>query len=140
MTINRIGLGYEPSGTMVFKRREKPTMSNINLLEETLEIFFEKGVDSKDIEWIGGFDYECTWEEFKVLADREYDAGFGGQEVASNLVIVFKDFWLGREEYDGAENWAVYEKPDRPTNPKKIEHLFGGWSTLSDIHEQRLFE
>ena len=47
-----------------------------------------------------------------ALLDREYDDGFGGQELDGT--IVFKDgTWLERGEYDGSEWWEYKCKPGR---------------------------
>lgn len=114
-----------------------------NLLKETVEDleYLELNVD--DIIFIGSLEsgHSCTWEEFKVLADRVYDAGFGAQEVASDLVIIFKGGErLYRSEYDGAEGWDCTRIPIIPEDQKEIKSLFAvgvGWERLEKI-EKRL--
>lgn len=89
----------------------------MNLLEETLEKLKEHGKTPEDITWIGCLsDGYFTWDEFKKLADVEYDDGYGTAEVDEGLVIVGDTWWLSRGEYDGSEWWDFNEKPEKPTN------------------------
>lgn len=112
-----------------------------NLLSETLESIKNSGHTVKDIEFIGSNDgrYSMTWDEFSILADREYDNGFGGQEVVSDLVVKFRDgqtMWRG--EYDGSE-WWNYSCPLVPhPDPKPITTLFSewGWSTIAQAEKE----
>ena len=57
-----------------------------NLLQETIQDIEKSGHKVSDIKFIGSISsgYSCTWDEFLALADIEYDAGFGGQEIARN--------------------------------------------------------
>ena len=80
----------------------------INLLEETKCDILQSGHTIANIKFIGSADgeYSCTWAEFEVLANIEYNAGYGGAEIASDLIIRFtdgRDMWRG--EYDGSEWW-----------------------------------
>jgi len=110
-----------------------------NLLKETenaLKMFNKK---PSDIDWIGSEDgkYVINWEQFKNLAASiDYDAGFGAQEIARDLVVVFKDGdWLVRDEYDGAESWELQSLPKRQLRSKPIYRLRIdeegiGWRTI----------
>ena len=60
-----------------------------------------------------------TWEEFAKLANKKYDNGYGGNEVPLDLIVVGKDWWLERHEYDGAEWWEFKKLPVKPK--QKIE-------------------
>lgn len=111
----------------------------MNLLKETL-IDIEDSVHTiSDIIYIGSEDsgYCCEWDQFSAMANIDYDCGFGGQEIASDLVIVFSDgskMW--RHEYDGSENW-VYSKPFKmPLDKKPIPTLCSGfmWRDLEDMN------
>ena len=90
---------------------------NMTLLEETLLKLGEAGMSPDDIDFLRSKkrDAMLSWDQFKLLADREYDSGYGTQEVIDDLIIVFKDkTYLERKEYDGAECWdhvVFYEKP-----------------------------
>jgi len=74
-----------------------------NLLEETIRILKSNNKSEEDVLWVGNTKIKTTWENFKDISDMEYDSGFGGQEVATDLLIVGKDWWLERHEYDGSE-------------------------------------
>lgn len=103
----------------------------INLLEETKEILLSHGKCCEDVEFVIGLDssvddcyyWECTgndvvrttWNEFAAQADKEYNNGLGGAKVLKFTMIVGKDFWLERHEYDGSEWWEYKELP-KPEN------------------------
>jgi hypothetical protein len=112
----------------------------MNLLEETIHAIKNSGHEVLNIKFIGSqkSGYQCTWEEYEVLADKEYDAGFGGAEVASDLIIVFNDnTYMTRGEYDGSEWWEYNVPFKMPEESKNIKTLFddGYWRDLKDIHE-----
>lgn len=106
----------------------------MNLLTETLH-----ALDGREVAWVGSTDGEwsMTWEEFARIADSNYDAGFGAQHVARDLVVVFTDgSWLERGEYDGSEWWADRRAPLRGASPMQPERLIGDfWPSLSDLHD-----
>lgn len=86
----------------------------INLKQETLEVLEENGKHTDDVVWCG---YEDCWfsiDDFLKLANFEYDNGYGGVSIRLDLVIVGRDFWLERSEYDGAEGWDFKTIPVRP--------------------------
>ena len=82
-----------------------------NLLKETLEYLEQVGVQEKDILYVAERDYQknckfMSWEDFmKKAHDKNYDNGYGGAEVNTDLLIYTKDYILYRHEYDGAEWW-----------------------------------
>jgi hypothetical protein len=99
-----------------------------NLLEETKATIKRCGYGSEDIGFIGSKcgRLSCTWEYFKVLADREYDSGYGMAEVALDLIIVFKGGGrLERYEYDGSEHWIYIPVLDYSHKGELIRSLFG---------------
>lgn len=108
----------------------------MNLLQETISAIAESGHDKTEIVFIGSpaSGHACSWAEFTVLADFDYDEGYGAQIVASDLVIVFADYGqLRRVEYDGSEGWDYIAPFKAPESPKKILKLTGGmWSTLAE--------
>lgn len=118
-----------------------------NLLTETREAIHNSGHSTQDIIFIGAEQsgYSCTWDQFVELADRQYDSGYGGQEVARDLIIVFSDktkMWRG--EYDGSE-WWEYSDPfvmPAPDKIKRLETVFTtdvdicGWCDLEEIHKK----
>lgn len=94
----------------------------MNLLQETIEAIEASGHTPLDIVFIGSMDsgHSCTWAQFAALADVEYDADFGRQNVARDLVIAFTDGGrLVRHDYDGEESW----KHVKPFRMPEQDHL-----------------
>ena len=56
------------------------------------------------------------FNDFCDKIDFEYDAGYGGQNLFG--VILFKDSYSDRGEYDGSEWWSNHKKP-------KIKDILG---------------
>lgn len=110
-----------------------------NLLTETKGEMIANGQTPEDIIFIGSeySDHSCTWEEFTILADREYNNGHGGQEVADDLIIVFRNGErMSRGEYDGSEWWQYHNNFSRPAETKPIKSLFAEdcWESLAEIN------
>lgn len=113
----------------------------MNLLKETKEDIASSGHTPDDVVFIGSraSGHQCTWAEFEKLANREYDSGFGAQEVASDLEVVFSDgSTMWRHEYDGSECWHFSKPFVAPEKTLPIRCLFVvpprvGWETLGDI-------
>lgn len=113
----------------------------INLWKETIEVLNRYGKNEADIIWVGGTDFRITLENFKTVADKEYDNGFGAPEVATDLIVVGKDFWLERHEYDGSEWWEYKSHPQMPMEIKQVSKVFGGmWNTLAEINDKKIWE
>lgn len=105
-----------------------------NLLIETLRVLELHGLTPNDVRWIGNEDYWSTWENFKELADFDYDGGYGSAHVAQDLIIAGDDWWMTRGEYDGSEWWDFHRKPALPENYTKFICLGGNqymWEPLS---------
>ena len=97
-----------------------------NLLQETIKSIYASGHTLQDILFIGSIDsgHCCTWREFETLADIEYDDGFGRQNVARDLEIVFADCArLKRADYDGQESWALIKPFSMPNQALPIKAL-----------------
>jgi hypothetical protein len=97
----------------------------MNLLDETIIALSENGRSPFAVLWVGTADVYFYWDEFVTLADTEYDAGFGGQNVAEDLLVVGSDWWLERHEYDGSEWWEYKTPPTRPSHcraPRFLTH------------------
>lgn len=115
----------------------------MNLLQETIADIEESEHTPDDIIFIGSetSGHSCTWEEFSLMADQDYDDGYGAQEVAEDLIIVFSDgskMW--RHEYDGSESW-LYSTPFKMSKDLKpitrlicdpVKHI--GWKTLANLN------
>jgi len=109
----------------------------MNLLKETIDIIESSSLIIEDIIFIGSekTGHECTWDEFKILADKYYDDGFGAQEVAYDLIFVFKDGTkMVRSEYDGSEIWEIQKPFIRPKQKFSIKSLFArvGWDSVQE--------
>lgn len=105
-------------------------MSYKNLLKETIEDLNENNKKTIDVLWVGRhyYDFEnkklvtykATWDEFCMKANFEYDAGFGSAKIPGDLIVVGKDFWLERHEYDGSEWWEFKAMPEEPTETREL--------------------
>lgn len=101
-------------------------MAKENLLAETLADLAANGKSAKDVLWVGSHDgrYAISWAEFAAIAENtNYDSGFGGNEIAMELVIVGADWWLERHEYDGAECFRFKTMPRRRDNAEKFNRV-----------------
>ncbi len=115
----------------------------MNLLFETKRAIEASRHKVSDIIFIGSQNsgHSCTWVEFKTLANREYHEGYGAQEVASDLIIVFSDgtkMWRG--EYDGSEWWEFSPPFTAPLDTKPIKTLFAegvGWESLAVANSRK---
>ena len=98
-----------------------------NLLQETKMSIFSSGHKIDDIVYIGSekSGLSCTWSEFVILSNINYDSGCSAPEVCQDLIIVFSDgkkMWRG--ECCGSE-WWEYSKPFvMPVKQQKISTLF----------------
>lgn len=109
----------------------------MNLLKETEEVLSKHGKTFDNVLWIGGRDFTISIEDFKKLADREYDNGYGAPEVAIDLKVVGDNWWLERYEYDGAESWRFKTLPKKPDAERKIKRVITndvGWDSLEEMN------
>lgn len=114
-----------------------------NLLKETLEILEAHNKKPSDVRWVGCPEAAYlhgigkpkspiplgSWDDFASFADFNYDSGYGGNEVTSEIVIVGDNWWLERGEYDGSEWWEYKTLPSRPSDPtplraKDLKHSY----------------
>lgn len=107
-----------------------------NLWKETVVYLGKYGKKWSDVLFVTGDDFRIA--NFEELAKRtEYNNGFGKQEIATDLKIVGKDWWLERYEYDGAEEWAFKQMPPMFDECKEVTSLVGMWDTLKEIDENQ---
>ena len=95
----------------------------MNLLKETEGKIKAHNKDTKDVLWVGNLIAKSTWEDFASNANFNYDNGFGGEEIFTDLLIVGDSWWLERHEYDGSEWWEFKEQPKEPEKLIKITTL-----------------
>lgn len=110
----------------------------MNLLDETLAAIEETKHTTDDILFIGSSDgqYRCSLEEFKTLANYNYDNGYGSQEVADTLIIAFKDDEkLVRQEYDGSEGWGWVTMFDKESMGDKC--IYSLFSSLTEHAQEK---
>lgn len=86
----------------------------MNLLEETVEFLKENEKSPDDVLWVGSPKAWMEWGEFAEIAEINYHAGFGAQEIASDLLVVGDGWWMERGEYDGSEGWDFKVNPIKP--------------------------
>lgn len=110
----------------------------MNLLNETIKVLQREGLTLDDALWFGCRSFEIEKEDFIKLADKDYDSGYGAQQVASDLIIVGDSWWLERGEYDGSEWWEFRRKPVQPKFQKLVTTLITknvGWESLAEMNE-----
>lgn len=98
----------------------------MNLLKETIAKLADFGLTPADVVWCGNSEGWFTWEDFEKVADVNYDAGYGGNEIAIDLIIAGKGWWLERAEYDGSEWWSLkkqLKKPSKKRVPTSVENI-----------------
>ena len=102
----------------------------MNAKQELLEVLKGASIKCANIYFPEKYDYKgeedivlkvnhspADLEEFLNQLDREYDNGYGGQELYGTIWI--DDIqWLSRGEYDGSEWWDWNVIPDIPNNLK----------------------
>lgn len=108
----------------------------INLLEETKRVLEDYGHTLSDIVWVGCKDYCIGINQFIELANVVYDNGYGGEEVATDLLVVGTDWWLERHEYDGSEWWEYKSLPQMPQKVKSVNRVVGWSATLTQMNEE----
>jgi hypothetical protein len=102
-------------------------MFGVNLAVETISVLSRDGYTVDDIAWIGTYTFKIPIHEFfDVARNTDYDNGYGGVVIPSDLLIVMSDgSWYSREEYDGSEWWEINRIPHKPelTNHLKVKRL-----------------
>lgn len=103
----------------------------MNLLKETIDAIKKNHQYVENIIHIGNYEYGMTWDEFKKLADVDYNPNTKKFRVAMDLIIIFKDFdWLERVHDSFYERWQYHDLPHIAPKTKKIKNIFGEDSDL----------
>ena len=86
----------------------------MNLLNETRDILLSNNKTFDDVIFIGDrtTHTKMTVKDFLEHANVEYNGGYGIEEINTDLILVGKDFWLERHEYDGSEWWEYKSMPN----------------------------
>lgn len=107
-----------------------------NLLQETIAALRHP---EDQVLWVGSSDgkYAISWDDFaKIAADTEYDAGYGGAEIAIDLVVVGNGWWLERGEYDGSEWWEFKKQPVADDAPAPFMNVSGrNWQNIEELQK-----
>lgn len=78
----------------------------MNLLTETMDCLNKLNVEEDDIYGVYDGKVLLDWNDFKRLAKtKNYDDGFGRQEISQSLLIYTKKVIMYKYEYDGSEQW-----------------------------------
>jgi len=91
------------------------------LLQETIDCIQWNGKKIEDVLFIKDYTWYNTFNYFIENANETYDDWYWSQEVNGALMIVWKDFWLERHEYDGSEWWEFKEQPKQPKNKSNVK-------------------
>lgn len=99
-----------------------------NLYEELIKDLKAQGKTTDDIIWVGNDHVTVPVEWFlEQIKKYDYDSGFGCEEVSLKLLIVGKDWWLERHEYDGSEWFEFKTLPTKPDIQEKINIWEAKW-------------
>lgn len=110
----------------------------INLLQETIDYIKAHKHSPEDVLWVGSNSVYTTWEEFSIVANIEYDNGYGGNEVPSDLMVVGQDWWLERGEYDGSEWWEYKTYPKKPTKKIRLKAVVRDQASLETYYSDEI--
>ena len=104
-----------------------------NLWNETMRKLADHNLDfDRDVIQVQTCDGYINKELFKMMAMAiNYDSGYGLAEIREDLLIVGKDWWLERDEYDGSEWWVFRTMPELLKNDAGAPRL-----TTYDFEEE----
>ena len=103
----------------------------MNLLAETIKTLENnRGLSLSDVSFVMLKGKLICFSDFIELASRtDYDNGYGSNQIHRSLIIVGKDWWITREEYDGSEWWrfnsmptAGFPRTEKLTSLKRTTH------------------
>ena len=100
-----------------------------NLWEETIGVLKTHCLDWEDVDAVilDGGDVTISKENFEEVARNTfYDSGFGAAEIRGDLIIIGRDWWLERNEYDGSEWWEFRTMPPIPGEKVTVTKLTTG--------------
>lgn len=107
-------------------------MTSVNLLESTINILAINNKTINDVLFVRNKNEQCSFAKFAELAkDFNYINSFGCHEIKLDLVVVGRDFWLERSEYDGTEQWVFKKIPssikETPTLDFRCDYCSGNY-------------
>ena len=101
----------------------------VNLMQDTLDCLMKEGKALSDVIWVGTSTGQTIAKEdfIKIASNLEFDDGFGGNEIRSDLVVVGDNWWMERGEYDGSEWWEFKSIPKIKLGGEPITELREVW-------------
>lgn len=109
-----------------------------NLYDETVTILESYDKTIADIEYIGSSETKInTHKALELMKKTNYYSGYGGQEIAKNLMIKGNGFIMTRGEYDGSEWWDYMQTdPSLPQVERDVKSFKAniGWESLEEIN------
>lgn len=95
-------------------------MTMSNLRSETLSEMERYNLKSSDVLYVSDGEASCTFDRFLEISNFEYNSGYGSEIINDTLIIVGKDWWMERREYDGSEWWEFKKYPENKPEEGKI--------------------
>jgi hypothetical protein len=97
-------------------------MTSVNLLEDTITMLTINKKTINDVLFVRTRKQQCSFAKFaELVKDFKYINSFGCYEINLDLVVVGRDFWLERKEYDGTEQWVFKSVPACIKNTDTID-------------------
>lgn len=95
----------------------------MTLIETLTKILSENGKSLADIQWVGCKAFSLPVENFLELARKIPDCW--GANIAIDLMVVGKDFWVERDFLHSEEIWIFRKYPDKPKVEYTLKTLTG---------------
>lgn len=87
-------------------------MTSVNFLQDTINMLVINNKTIDDILFVRTKTEQCSFARFvEIIKDFKYTNSFGCNKINLDLVVVGRDFWLERREYDGSESWVFKSIP-----------------------------
>lgn len=87
-------------------------MTSVNFLEDTIKTLSKNNKTINDVLFVRTRTQQCSFAKFaETVKEFKYVNSFGCHEINLDLVVVGRNWWLERKEYDGTENWVFKSIP-----------------------------
>ncbi len=105
----------------------------MTLLETLKKTLKKNGKSLVDIQWVGCKDFTIPNENFLELAAKLQD-NFGA-DIAADLLVVGKDFWLERDMQHSGDVWVLRTHPIKPKREYRLKTLTA--KTLTEEEDRK---